>query len=175
MEELYKYIIETYHVTEYDDTTPVQREISDDPFEDNGRYYDMEGLEYVIKGNYTTKEKFEENLKNKLAVVEIKRKSVYVTKTEDKISFKLFTYSRRRRLNGRGFKSDNSVRFVTFNVKTNSLYSGHMTNYTSKKKVNKRIRRNNFWESPLNLIKHLMNTMFYGSLSNKKLKDLVKL
>jgi len=171
MEELYKYIIETYHVTEYDDTTPVQRELSDDPFEDNGRYYDMEGLEYVIKGNYTTKEKFEENLKNKLAVVEIKRKSVYVTKTEDKVSFKIFSYSRRRRLNGRGFKSDNSVRFVTFNVKTNSLYSGHMTNYTSKKKVNKKIRRNNFWESPLNLIKHLMNTMFYGSLSNKKLKE----
>ena len=90
MEELYKYIIETYHITEYDDTTPIQRVISDDPFEDNGRYYDMDGFEYVIKGNYTTKEKFEENLKNKLAVVEIKRKSVYVTKTEDKVSFKIF-------------------------------------------------------------------------------------
>lgn len=176
MEELYKYTLEKYNIVEFSDTLSINRVVYNDPWDipdGSDRYY-LDNLEYDIRGRYNTKEKFEENFKNKLAEVEQNRFSVYITKTDEKISFKVFRYSRTKRLNGKGFRTYTSVRFVTFNHKTNCLYDGEMTNYHSKKKAKKAIHKNNFMSKPLNSMKYALNSMFYGGLSESKLTEAMK-
>ena len=176
MEELYKYTLEKYNIVEFSDTLSINRVVYNDPWDIpdcSDRYY-LDNLEYDIQGRYNTKEKFEENFKNKLAEVEQNRFSVYITKTDEKTSFKVFRYSRTKRLNGKGFRTYTSVRFVTFNHKTNCLYDGEMTNYHSKKKAKKAIHKNNFMSKPLNGMKFVLNSMFYGGLSESKLTEAMK-
>jgi hypothetical protein len=73
-----------------------------------------------------------------------------VTKENDKVSFKVFSYIKRRRVAGKWFKVQTNCKFITFNYKTNALYTGSLDNYHLKRKCRKRVSRVMFNNDPIN-------------------------
>jgi hypothetical protein len=92
-----------------------------------------------------------------------------ITKEGDKITFKMFWYNRRRRVASKWFKTNTNCKFITFNHKTNALYTGSLDNYHLKRKCRKRIRRTNFNSDPINTIKQWVRDSF--SSEDKKTID----
>jgi hypothetical protein len=61
-----------------------------------------------------TKESFEKNYGNPLTTVELHRLTLVVEKNEDKVSMKLFSFSKQR-IHGKSyFKKDSSLWFITY-------------------------------------------------------------
>jgi hypothetical protein len=113
-----------------------------------------------------SEEDYLKNYANPCAEVRHDRKSVYVDKSEDKISIKVFQYSRYRNVGSKFFRIRTSCNYVTFNHKTNSLYSGWIEDYHKKKKFRRSVKRNFFSENPLNKIKGMMTNILTQSWVN---------
>ncbi len=99
--------------------------------------------------SYSDEETFVKNYGNPLFRVSINRFKVVIETTEDKVSIKLFNYYKIR-VEGRVYfvKKTNLI-FLTYNIKTNSLYDGRLINYHLKRKCVKRIRRSILAKDPL--------------------------
>jgi hypothetical protein len=124
---------------------------------------------FTYKNNYETEEKFTEHYGNPMASVEMTRRIMCITKEGDKITFKMFWYNRRRRVASKWFKTSTQCKFVTFNYKTNALYTGSLDNYHLKRNCRKRIRRALFNSDPINKIKGWVRDSF--SSEDKKTID----
>ena len=159
-EELFNYTVKRYNVTEYSDTNPIRplkKEVEDDFWGtietslSSGRHtsYTPWG-DYTFNADYDTEEKFVEHYANPLAQLFFNRVIVCVTKENDKVSFKTFSYIKRRRVAGKWFKVQTNCKFITFNYKTNALYTGSLDNYHLKRKCRKRVSRVLFNNDPIN-------------------------
>jgi len=160
-EELFNYTVKKYQVSEYLDTNPIRplKKEVDDEFDwgiidtslSSGIHtsYTPWG-DYTFNLEYDTEEKFVEHYGNPLASLYLNRVIICVTKENDKVSFKIFNYSKTRRVAGKWFKLRTNCKFITFNYKTNALYTGSLDNYHLKRKCRKNIRRVLFNNDPIN-------------------------
>ena len=121
------------------------------------------------KTEYDTEEKLTEHYGNPLSSVNITRRIMCITKEGDKISFKVFWYNRRRRVASKWFNTNTQCKFITFNHKTNALYTGSLDNYHLKRNCKKRIRRTLFNSDPINKIRCWVRDSF--SAEDKKTID----
>ena len=172
-EELFNLTRKEYRVLEYSDTNPIIYK-GEEPVSLFGDimtpYRSMAPWgHFDIKGDYDTEEKFTEHYGNPLAFVNMTRRIMCVTREGDKITFKMFWYDRRRRVTSKWFKTSTQCKFITFNHKTNALYTGSLDNYHLKRKCRKRIRRTLFNSDPINTIKRWVRESF--SAEEKKTID----
>jgi hypothetical protein len=179
-EELFNYTVKKYQVSEYLDTNPIRplkKEVEDDfwgTIETNissSRHtsYTPWG-DYTFNADYDTEEKFVEHYGNPLTQLYLNRVIICVTKENDKVSFKIFDYSKTRRVAGKWFKLRTKCQFITFNYKTNALYTGSLQNYHLKTKCRKKIRRVLFNSDPINnMRRHLRDSL--NSIVDKKVVD----
>ena len=172
-EELFNLTRKEYRVYEYYDTNKIY-------FEDEKEVDIFGGMtttfrssapwgHFDMKGDYNTEEKFTEHYGNPMASVDMTRRIMCVTTEGDKITFKLFWYNRRRRVTSKWFKTSTQCKFITFNHKTNALYTGTLDNYHLKRKCRKRIRRTLFNSDPINKIRMWVRDSF--SAEEKKTID----
>jgi hypothetical protein len=179
-EELFNYTVKKYQVSEYLDTNPIRplkKEVEDDFWGtietslSSGRHtsYTPWG-DYTFNADYDTEEKFVEHYGNPLTQLYLNRVIICVTKENDKVSFKIFDYSKTRRVAGKWFKLRTKCQFITFNYKTNALYTGSLQNYHLKTKCRKKIRRVLFNSDPINnMRRHLRDSL--NSIVDKKVVD----
>jgi hypothetical protein len=161
-EELFNLTRKEYRVYEYSDTNPIHDEDANsiDVFGGMRFRSDVPWGHFELKGDYTTEELFKEHYGNPLASVDITRRIMCITTEGDKISFKVFWYNRRRRITSKWFKTNTQCKFITFNHKTNALYTGSLDNYHLKTKCKKRIRRTLFNSDPINTIRRWVRDSF---------------
>jgi hypothetical protein len=163
-EELFNLTRKEYRVYEYYDTNKIY-------FEDEKEVDIFGGMtttfrssapwgHFDMKGDYNTEEKFTEHYGNPMASVDMTRRIMCVTTEGDKITFKLFWYNRRRRVTSKWFKTSTQCKFITFNHKTNALYTGTLDNYHLKRKCRKRIRRTLFNSDPINTLRRWVRDTF---------------
>jgi hypothetical protein len=159
-EELFNLTRKEYRVYEYSDTNRIitEQEEEDNPF--GVIRSSAPWGHFELKSEYTTEEKFVEHYGNPLASVEMSRRIICVTKEGDKITFKMFWYSRRRRIAGKWFKTNTQCKFITFNHKTNALYTGWLDNYHLKRKCVKRVKRDLFTSDPINKLRRWVRDSF---------------
>ena len=177
-EELFNYTVKKYQVSEYLDTNPIRplkKEVEDDFWGtvetslSSGRHtsYTPWG-DYTFKSDYDSEEKFVEHYGNPLASLYLNRVIICVTKENNKVSFKIFNYSKTRRVAGKWFKLRTNCKFITFNYKTNALYSGSLDNYHLKRKCRKNIRRVLFNSDPINNMRRYLRESFSSIVDKDK-------
>ena len=152
-EELFNLTRKEYRVLEYSDTNRIlsKQEEEDMPF---GIFRSSAPWgHFDVKDEHNTEEMFIEHYGNPFAYVEMTRRIITITKEGDKITFKMFWYNRRRRIASKWFKTNTQCKFITFNHKTNALYTGSLDNYHLKRNCRKRIKRTLFNSDPINKIR----------------------
>jgi hypothetical protein len=167
-EELFNYTVKRYHVLECLDTNtirPLKKEVDDEFLWGNIEVSSIDTNytpwgDFTNKGCYETEEKFVEHYSNPLAQLYFNRVIVCVNKENDKVSFKVFSYIKRRRIAGKWFKVQTNCKFITFNYKTNALYTGSLDNYHLKKKCRKRVSRVLFNNDPINHMRRHLRDSF---------------
>lgn len=105
---------------------------------------------------------FLKNYGNPLATVEMVRTSIYVEHYDSKTVIKVFQYGKSRNKGSKFFKKSTSLRYIGFNSKTNTFYSGYITNYHKKRNFSKAIRKNSFWKSPCAEMKVYLMSVIKG-------------
>lgn len=96
-----------------------------------------------------TEEDFEKNYGNPLANLYFRRVILKLDKNEDKISMKIFSYFTSRGVGKKFFKKETVCKYLTYNMKTNILYSGEIYNYHLKRNFRKKLRNVNFQDRPI--------------------------
>jgi len=168
-EELFNLTRKEYRVYEYSDTNRLFTKEEEENMPFGVVRSSAPWGHFEIKNDYNTEEKFTEHYGNPFAQVDMVRRIITLTKEGDKITFKMFWYNRRRRMNSKWFKTNTNCKFITFNHKTNALYEGSLENYHLKRKCRKRIRRVLFNSDPINKIRRWMRDSF--SEDDKKTID----
>lgn len=169
-EELFNLTRKEYRVYEYSDTNRfLTKEEEEREFPFGVVLSSAPWGHFDMKCEYNTEEKFTEHYGNPFAMVDMTRRIITITKEGDKITFKMFWYNRRRRMTSKWFKTNTNCKFITFNHKTNALYTGSLDNYHLKRNCKKRIRRTLFNSDPINKIRHWVRDSF--SSEDKKTID----
>jgi hypothetical protein len=179
-EELFNYTLKRYLTTEYLDTNPIRplkKEV------ENNFWGTVETSlsstrhsSYTPWGNFTYKSDYEDektfvkNYGNPLSRLYFNRIIICVTKEDYKVSFKIFNYSKSRRVAGKWFKVRTNCKFITFNYKTNALYTGSLDNYHLKRKCRKNVRRVLFNCDPINSMRKYLRDSLH-SIVNKDTID----
>jgi hypothetical protein len=169
-EELFNYTVKKYQVSEFLDTNPIRplkKEVDDDFWGtvDISLSYGIHTSytpwgDFTSKECYKTEEKFVEHYANPLSQLFFNRVIVCVTKENDKVSFKVFNYLKTRRVAGKWFRVKTNCKFITFNYKTNALYTGSLDNYHLKRKCRKQVSRVMFNNDPINnMRRHLRDSL----------------
>lgn len=155
METLFEDFGNRYYTYYYGKTTDSSKTNSDtfSLFEDSD-------FEFIpTYETFVTEDKFLENYNNLQATVEHFRASVFITKNDNKITIKYFSYHRRRATEKKWFTKTTSVRFVTYNTLTNKGYYGKILNYHKKRKCTKTIRQISLLDTGLEIIQsHILNS-----------------
>ena len=172
-EEIFNITRQEFDVYEYSDTNLVEykTEQTEDIFGIGFSSYHNTSPwgHFSRKDDYKTEEKYLEHYNNPLSTISITRRIMCITKEDDKISFKMFWYHRRRRLQSKWFKTNTNCKFITFNFKTNALYIGSLENYHLKRKCKKRISRSLFNCDPINKMRMWIRDSYTSE--EKKLID----
>jgi len=100
-------------------------------------------------------EDFEKNYGNPLTNVTSKKLSLFVKKTQDKLTLIYFLVKRHRQVNKPYFKVSKIANFVTYNFVTHDVYAGTLTDYHKKRKCHKTIKRNYFFVEPFKCFNNL--------------------
>lgn len=126
-------------------------------------------FEYL--NNYDDEDTFVKNYGNPLFTVSVDKFTISVEHNGDKFSIKLYYYNKTRNVGKVYFVKKTKLTFFTYNIRTNSLYDGSLTNYHLKRKCVKRIRRSIMANDPIQKIQdsishslvtfHKVNGEFY--------------
>lgn len=173
MEDLYKFVYNDYRVWEYLDycpltpVEPVNVKISEEegvlvndyPLTEEVKEVKRKPRETWIEKDFDIhgEDAYVENYANPLATITHRRFTICVTKKDDKIAIKLFTYNRIRNVGRKFFKVETMVNYISFNTKTNYLYTGFIKNYHKKRKFAKGVRKNEFYSDPINRVVNMIN------------------
>jgi hypothetical protein len=173
-QEIYNYTIRQHQTIEYHSSNPIKQVLTPDIFSDSNETFYANNTpwgSFRYKNTYNTEDVFKDNYSNPLCALSFERVIICVTTDEDKISFKIFQYSKRRRLAGKWFKVNTKCQFVTFNSKSNSLYTGSLINYHLKRKCGKNIRRCMFNLDPINKMRICLREILNGYLAKGIIED----
>lgn len=144
MEKLFEDVKITHDVILYDNkNTLEQNEESSDIFGLTpipNRYRLHNGFSHLetISNNET---KYKENYGNPFAQLFMSRRIATVTKDGDKVSIKIFKYTRARNVGRKYFKVRTHLDYISYNIRTNALYVGKIINYHLKRKCVKKCSR----------------------------------
>lgn len=130
------------------------------------------------KRQYTTKweldqtssdeDTFKANYGNPFSTVQMKKLSLFVKKTDNKLTLIYFFSTRIREVEKKFFKIQKFAYFVTYNYKTQDTYCGSLANYHKKRKCVKQIKRNFFADEPFNRFARLFINLFADFYTNSK-------
>lgn len=172
MEDLYKFVENRYVVWEYENSCPFVLPPSKEICENEPVPVKKVGLKprerWDLKDNgmFNGEEHYVKNYGNLLTSVNHVRITIVVGKKDDKVSIKIFQYVRGRNRGRKFFKVTTKVDYVSYNLKTHSLYSGHISNYHKKRKFSKAVRQNCYELNPLNgvssIIRSLLTTSYHS-------------
>jgi hypothetical protein len=161
--ELFKQSFEKYKCVSHKTTTPVQNKNfiypnTDEVFGEliNIHQPTKKHPLFIVEKTTTDKESYTENYGNPMCTVTKSHVMVLVEKTGDKVSIKVFNGFRHRRAGNAWFKVSWNVDYITVNKKTGDVYHGYLHDYQKKRKCTKKIRRNFFYNEPINTIKNII-------------------
>ena len=170
--ELFKQSFEKYRCVSHKTTTPLQNKnfIYPNTDESFGELINIHQPTkkhplFIVEKTTTDKESYTENYGNPMCSVTKTHVMVLVEKTGDKVSLKVFNGFRHRGAGNAWFKVSWNVDYITVNKKTGDVYHGYLHNYQKKRKCVKKVRRNFFYNEPINTIKHIIK----NSLSDYEL------
>lgn len=143
MVEIYKHQVERFYTNLYMDHTTLDSEVE----EDDLNYYNRHG-KFTLRNCYTSENQFVENYGNPLSGVAKKYTTLVIERSDDKLSLKLFTGLKQRKVGKTWFKISKNVDYLTINTKTGDVYFGYLKNYQNRKKNQKSIKRNMFALKP---------------------------
>ncbi len=174
MEKIYEHIVTTYNTDFYknfNSLEPIQVK-GEGLFGDDDWSYTAKSIgtkkrphfEYdSTKGSLKDEESFTENYGNPLCGVQMSRRILCVERTDEKVAIKLFFYTRLRKPGKPYFVKSTVLHFITYNYKTNSLYTGSLTDYHLKKKCRKSLRRVSLAEDVIEQFKERIKGFFHSS------------
>ena len=174
MEKIYEHIVTTYNTDFYknfNSLEPIQVK-GEGLFGDDDWSYTAKSIgtkkhphfEYdTTKGSLKDEESFTENYGNPLCGVQMSRRILCVERTDEKVAIKLFFYTRLRKPGKPYFVKSTVLHFITYNYKTNSLYTGSLTDYHLKKKCRKSLRRVSLAEDVIEQFKERIKGFFHSS------------
>jgi len=111
---------------------------------------------FVVEKTTTDEESYTENYGNPMCTVTKSHVMVLVERIDDKVSIKVFRGFRHRGAGNSWFKVSWNVDYITVNKKTGDVYHGYLHDYQKKRKCTKKIRRNFFYNEPINTIKNII-------------------
>jgi hypothetical protein len=111
---------------------------------------------FVVEKTTTDEESYTENYGNPMCTVTKSHVMVLVERIDDKVSIKVFRGFRHRGAGNAWFKVSWNVDYITVNKKTGDVYHGYLHDYQKKRKCSKKIRRNFFYNEPINTIKNII-------------------
>lgn len=91
---------------------------------------------------------------------------IVVERDGDKVSMKVFSGFRERRVGNKWFKVVRNVDYITVNTKTGDVYSGFLHNYQNKKKVRKKLNKNYFLNEPVSNIGYVIRDKIWSYSHN---------
>jgi hypothetical protein len=108
--------------------------------------------QFTFSHSNDTEEDFEKNYGNPMCNVSVTRMTLVVEKNEEKVSLKLYWFSKVRQAGKVYFVKSSILYFVTYSYKTNNLYSGTIRNSFKKRKFISRLRKNYFASKPVSIL-----------------------
>lgn len=114
---------------------------------------------------------FEENYGNPMCSVMVTRLTFVVEKNDDKVSMKLFQYMKHRKAGVVYFTKSSTLDFVTYDFKSNCLYSGLLKNSFKKRKFINSVRKNYFASKPLTKLQSILHNLFNNYKKNSNLQE----
>ena len=108
MVEIYKHQVERFYTNLYIDHTTLDSEVE----EDDLNYYNRHG-KFTLKNCYTSENQFVENYGNPLSGVAKKYTTLVIERSDDKLSLKLFTGLKQRKVGKTWFKISKNVDYLT--------------------------------------------------------------
>jgi hypothetical protein len=181
-EEIFKVNYEAYTTVVFHDTVPITFPHSDNKFFFESEYENdiWETLVYTNdKINSSKKsdvylENFVSNVEedfvlhygNPLARVLKSYLMIVVERDGYKVSMKVFSGFRERRVGNKWFKVVRNVDYITVNTKNGDVYSGFLHNYQNKKKVRKKLNKNYFLNEPVSNIGYVIRDKIWSYSHN---------
>ena len=169
MEDLYKFVNQKHIVRFFLDTCEIKENVKvdvDDIFSDVDDKFSIEPTSHIpYEGLWTlekvseSEEDYEKNYGNPLCFVRHYRETIIVSKKDNKVSIKIFTYQRHRKAGKPYFKVETSCKYFTYNYVSNAMYYGFITNYHKKRKFNKSIRRVSTDFNPIGHIRTILTNV----------------
>lgn len=141
---IFKVVLPSYYTQFFDEVKPENIPSEIDIFGSltfNNRF-ERDGVFYSLGKSDRSEETFIKNYGNIDCESVIRRLTIVVEKYDDKVSIKVFDYSKKRRFGGKYFKKYPSCSYLTYNKKTNDLYYG--TTSKIKRTKTSTIKRNRF-------------------------------
>jgi hypothetical protein len=154
-EEIYKKNFERYSTTKYRDQSKIFSSLDEDKYFGINSLFNVSEKYplFVNGGELYGEEHYTENLFNPLCSILKEYVMIVVEKNGDKVVIKLFHGFRHRREGKAWFKVEKNVDYISVNIKTGDVYSGHIRGYQRKKKCVKSVKRNTFYLEPIQSLK----------------------
>jgi hypothetical protein len=181
-EEIFKVNYEAYTTVVFHDTVPITFPHSRNKYffedENEGDIWDqllhtndkatLSKKSDVYLENFVSnvEEDFVLHYGNPLARVLKSYLMIVVERDGDKVSMKVFSGFRERRVGNKWFKVVRNVDYITVNTKTGDVYSGFLHNYQNKKKVRKKLNKNYFLNEPVSNIGYVIRDKIWSYSHN---------
>ena len=168
-EVLFKQSSEEFRCVFHKDSTPLQHKKFIYPKTEEDIFRDPPTKKhplFIIDKTTKDEESYKENYGNPLCTVTKSHALVVVEKNGNKVSLKVFRGYRHRGAGNAWFKVSWNVDYITVNKKTGDVYHGFLHDYQKKRKCTRKIRRNFFYNEPVNTIKAAIKNTFDQYLEN---------
>ena len=165
VEVLYKYERKVYGTNFFKNSCSLEERTNTNPLPHTTDGFEFDSL------SSDKEEDFESNFGNPFCSVSMRKRTLVVEKTEDKVSIKIFITNTARRVGRVYFEKTKNLYFFTYNVKTHDFYDGEIINYHKKRAFRKKLRRNQFWRQPMTRLMEFFGGFFShpGAKLNKTL------
>lgn len=127
---------------------------------------------FHIKKTTTDEESYLENYGNPMCTVTKMHAMVVVERNGDKVALKLFHGFRNRRAGNTWFKVSWNVDYISVNTRTGDVYVGYLKEYQKKIKCKKKIRRNFFYNDPINSMKSMIKNVLNNFGDKSKVSEI---
>jgi hypothetical protein len=151
METVLKNVFKNYLAIQHKDFCELKKTIDDDGLFlifDNRNFKEHSQWNYLK--TYNDEKTFVENFGNPSYSVSRTIQTLVIEKNDEKVSLKIFLNTKTRQAGKVFFNKGTAVHYLTYNIKTGNLYSGHIINHHKKRKFSKSVRCNEFFKSPVN-------------------------
>jgi hypothetical protein len=171
---IYEFEVKKYLTKVFKDSCQVrsnEHSILDDqrpPIDHLEYVYNSYAQRWEIDETSLTEDTFQKNYGNPISTVQMKKLSLFVKKTDNKLTLIYFFSTRIREVGKKYFKIQKNAYFVTYNYKTHDTYCGSLVNYHKKRKCVKTIKRNFFADEPFNRFGRLFINFFADFYTNNK-------